>query len=99
MTVLVPGQVLVLPVFFILILPGASISTSTCTNGRLVPVLVVMTLLACCDASVLQVQQDLSKQLLGRLEGNKAITWESGVAWGHPPQLCLGDAPLHWEAI
>lgn len=68
---------------FTCILPGASISTSINARKFLVtvPALVVMTLLGGCDASVFQVQQDLSKKLLGQLEGNKAIGWESGMAW------------------
>lgn len=42
-------------------------------------------LLGGCDASVLQAQQDLSKQRLGRLEGKMLLRWESGRALGHSP--------------
>lgn len=71
--------------------PGESISTSanastiSSTNTKTGASTILTTLLAVCDASVLQVQQDLSEQLLGRLEGNRARSWESGMAQGRPP--------------
>lgn len=73
---------------------SANASTIPSTNTNAGASTIVTTLLAICDASVLQVQQDLSKKLLGQLEGNKARSWESGTAQGAPDSSGCGSAWL-----